>query len=307
MRKTLSVITLTALLITGCGAPQTEASKASDKAPAAHNAQSGFDQAKLDTVLADPRRDADRQRDAYRHTAQTMAFFNLSPQDNVVEVLPGGGWYTRVLLPYVSPDGGWYGINYSRDLRKGIFTTSGREISDEALVEYGQWPRTYPAMAAQNGPPNSAVKGAFLFGEVPPDDMGQMDAVLFIRALHHLNRIDPKYLEEAIADSFDLLKPGGIVGVVQHRAREDYGDMDYDTTGNKGYMKQSYIIAMFEKGGFALDGQSEINANPKDTADYENGVWTLPPSLRGKDAAMQEHYIQIGESDRMTLRFKKPD
>ena len=146
-----------------------------------------------------------------------------------------------------------------------------------------------------------------MFGEVPPSDAGQMDAVIFIRALHHLNRIDPKYLEEAIADSFNLLKPGGMVGVVQHRAKESYGDMDYDTSGNKGYVKQSYIIAMFEKGGFVLDGQSEINANPNDTADYERGVWTLPPSLRGKDEAMQEHYIQIGESDLMTLRFKKPD
>ncbi|MDQ7018284.1 MAG: hypothetical protein Q9M33_03870 [Robiginitomaculum sp.] len=301
MRNTLSVIALAALLITGCNAPQSQAGKTSEDTAAR------LDQAKLDTVLADPRRDADRQRDAYRHTAQTMALFDLSPHDNVVEVLPGGGWYTRVLLPYVSPDGGWYGINYSRDLRKGIFAASGREISDEALAEYGQWPQTYPPMAAKNGPPNGAVKGAMLFGEVPSSHYGQMDAVLFIRALHHLNRIDPKYLEEAIADSFHLLKPGGMVGVVQHRAKEDYGDVDYDTTGNKGYMKQSYIIAMFEKGGFVLDGQSEINANPKDTADYENGVWTLPPSLRGKDEAMQDHYIQIGESDRMTLRFRKPD
>ena len=307
MRKIILKVTLAALTLTGCSAPQSRSDKTSEDGQAVQSEQSRFDEARLEAVMADPRRDTDRARDIYRHTAKTMAFFDLSPHDNVVEVLPGGGWYTRVLLPYVSPEGGWYGINYSRALRKGIFAASDREISDEALAEYAGWPQTYPAMAAKNGPPNSAVKGAFLFGEVPQSDYGQMDAVIFIRALHHLNRIDPKFLEEAITASFNLLKAGGIVGVVQHRARESYGDVDYDTTGNKGYVKQSYIIAMFEKGGFVLDGQSEINANPKDTADYERGVWTLPPSLRGKDETMKEHYIQIGESDRMTLRFKKPD
>ena len=304
----LMMLTATALVVlAGCSAPQGAANTGAKKDAAAHTKVARIDRAKLDAVLADPRREKDRARDVYRHTAETMAFFDLSPSDNVVEVLPGGGWYTRVLLPYVSPDGGWYGINYGPDLRKGIFAAGGREVSDEAREEYKQWPQKYPEIAARNGPDNAAIKGAFLFSMVPDENKGTMDGILFIRAIHHLNRIDPKFFEQSIADSYALLKPGGIVGVVQHRAKEDYGDMDYDTTGNKGYMKQSYVIDMFEKGGFVLEEASEINANPKDSADYERGVWTLPPSLRGADETKREDYVMIGESDRMTLRFKNPE
>ncbi len=297
-------------LLAGCS-PKSDsaapsAASAQTKAPAAKAAAHSVDKAKLAAVLADPRRDKDRPRDVFRHTAETMTFFGIAPNDNVVEVLPGGGWYTRVLLPYVTPDGGWYGLNYSPDLRRGILAYAKRDIDEEAMAKYSEWPQNYPARAAKNGPADAVVKGAFFFGQVPDADKGKMDAVLFFRALHHLNRIDPKFMQEAIADSYALLKPGGIVGVVQHRAREDYGDKDYDTSGHKGYMKQSYVIAMFEKGGFVLDGKSEINANPKDTADYEGGVWTLPPSLRGRDESMKAHYRAIGESDRMTLRFRKP-
>ncbi|PHS24745.1 MAG: methyltransferase [Robiginitomaculum sp.] len=303
----LMMLTATALVVlAGCSAPQGTANTGDKREATEHTKVARIDSAKLDAVLADPRREKDRARDVYRHTAKTMAFFDLSPSDNLVEVLPGGGWYTRVLLPYVSPDGGWYGINYSPDLRTGIFNAADRVISDDALAEYKQWPQKYPETAKRNGPENAAIKGAFLFSMVPDQDKGTMDGVFFIRAIHHLNRIDPKFFEESIANSYALLKPGGIVGVVQHRAREDYGDVDYDTTGNKGYMKQSYVIDMFEKGGFVLDEASEINANPKDTADYEGGVWTLPPSLRGKDETKREDYVAIGESDRMTLRFRKP-
>ncbi len=268
--------------------------------------QAHFDAAKLDAVLADPRREKDRARDGFRHTAETMAFFDLSPKSNIVEVLPGGGWYTRVLLPYVSPDGGWYGLNYGMKLGEAFMTYSDREMTDEQRQERLDWPNTYPAKAAQNGPEDAAVKGAFLFDAIPDDAKGKMDAVIYIRALHHLNRFDPAIFEAAIADSYALLKPGGIVGIVQHRAKEDYGTAEYDTSGHKGYLKQSYVISMFENGGFVLDGTSEINANPNDTADYEGGVWTLPPSLRGKDESQKEHYTMIGESDRMTLRFRKP-
>ena len=155
MRNTLSVIALAALMITACSAPQGQIGKTSEAAP------SRLDAAKLDAVLADPRRDTDRARDIYRHTAKTMAFFDIAPDANVVEVLPGGGWYTRVLLPYVSPDGGWYGINYSRALRRGILEYAGRDNIEENLAEYAGWPQTYPAMAAQTAPKMARSKGPF--------------------------------------------------------------------------------------------------------------------------------------------------
>lgn len=303
---------LALVLLSGCGqaassAPQEDEAKTPAQATkTAPEARAGFDAARLKAVLADPRRAADRARDQYRHPMQTLKFFGIAPDMTVAEVLPGGGWYTRVLLPYATPAGGWYGINYSPDLRRGILAYARRGINEDDMAEYAKWPQTYPDRAAKNGPEGAPVKGAFFFGQVPEGVRGKVDAVLFFRALHHLNRIDPRFLQEAIADSYAMLKPGGIVGVVQHRAKADYGGKAYDTSGHKGYMKQSYVISMFEQGGFVLDGQSEINANPKDSADYERGVWTLPPSLRGKDPAMKDHFRDIGESDRMTLRFRKP-
>ncbi len=310
---------LAILLLAGCGAQQSTNAEQTVEAPQITGteqdapkgagptmAENRFDAAKLDATLAHPRRDDDRARDGVRHTAEAVEFFQLTPRSNVVEVLPGGGWYTRVLLPYVSPDGGWYGLNYGIKLGEAFMANAGREMTDEQRAERLDWPNTYPAKAALNGPEDAAIKGAFMFDAIPDEMKGKMDAVIYVRALHHLNRFDAAIFEAAIADTFDLLKPGGIAGVVQHRAREDYGDTPYDTSGNKGYVKQSYVVAMFEKGGFVLEETSEMNANPEDTADYEVGVWTLPPSLRGKDESMKEHYTMIGESDRMTLRFRKP-
>ena len=312
MIRTLIAATLSALMLAGWGqkaasAPQSmDKSKAAPVAKAAPAPRAGFDAAKLKSVMADARREQDRARDPYRHTAQTLAFFGIAPDMEVAEVLPGGGWYTRVLLPYLTPDGGWYGLNYSLRLNEASAARAGRTLSDSQRAKILAWPKTYPGVAAKFGPPHAAIKGAMLFDAIPDDIKGTLDGVLYFRALHHLNRFDPAIFKAAIADSYALLKPGGIVGVVQHRAKEDYGDKDYDTSGNKGYMKQSYVIDMFEKGGFLLDGESEMNANPEDSADYEGGVWTLPPSLRGKDKSMRDHYRAIGESDRMTLRFRKP-
>jgi len=299
---------LSLVLLAGC-APATAPTAGGDSAPQASSAAqqhvSKFDAAKLASVLADPRRDKDRARDGIRHTTATMAFFDVGPSDNVVEVLPGGGWYSRVLLPYVSPDGGWYGLNYSVELTEHFYTMRGMTMDEDARTKTASWPQTYLTRAATNGPEGAKVAGAFLFDAIPEENKGKMDAILFIRALHHLNRFDPAIFERAITDSYDLLKPGGIVGVVQHRAKDDYGTKTYDVSGNMGYMQQSYVIEMFEKGGFVLEESSEMNANPKDTADYEIGVWTLPPSLRGKGESMKDHYREIGESDRMTLRFRK--
>ncbi|PHR62598.1 MAG: methyltransferase [Robiginitomaculum sp.] len=306
MNKTFYAMTAATLILAGCNA--TYANHKPVSAPSAEPEKvetAQFDGARMAAVLAAPRRDKDRPRDSSRHTAQTLEFFDLAPNAHVVEVLPGGGWYTRVLLPYVAETGGWYGLNYNVELVEHFARMRGVELSEEQRTERENWPQTYPAKAAKNGPDGAPINGAYLFGGIPDEAKGKMDAVLYFRALHHMNRFDPALFEQAVADSYALLKVGGIVGVVQHRAKEDYSPAEYDTTGNKGYLPQSLVITMFEQGGFVLDASSEINANPKDTADYEGGVWTLPPSLRGKDKSMQDHYKAIGESDRMTLLFRK--
>ncbi|VAV86614.1 hypothetical protein MNBD_ALPHA06-343, partial [hydrothermal vent metagenome] len=241
MSKLFYSAAMAVVLLAGC---QSQSATNEAEAPVVAPAKiaSGVDAEKLSAIISGERRVKDSARDSARHTAQTMEFFGIAPTANVVEVLPGGGWYTRVLLPYVSPDGGWYGINYSLDLRAGIMKKSGVDFDDDDRADYLKWPTEYLSRAAKNGPENASVKGAFLFAMVPESAHGQMDAILFIRAIHHLNRIDPKYFEASIVDSLALLKPGGIVGVVQHRAKEDYAPETYDTSGNKGFMKQSYII-----------------------------------------------------------------
>ncbi len=309
MNKTFYAMTTATLILAGCNA--TEAGHKPVSAQIVEPAKvetAKFDATRMAAVLGDPRRDEDRARDSSRHTAQTLEFFDLAPNAHVVEVLPGSsGWYTRVLLPYVAETGGWYGLNYNVELIEEFAKNRGEVLTDERRERAVNWPQDYPTKAATNGPDGAPVNGAYLFGGIPNEAKGKMDAVLYIRALHHMNRFDSIFFEQAVRDSYALLKTGGIVGVVQHRAKEDYSPTEYDSTGHKGYLPQSLVIAMFEKGGFVLDASSEINANPKDTADYEGGVWTLPPALRGKDETMQDHYKAIGESDRMTLRFRKPD
>ena len=252
------------------------------------------DTAKLEAVLADPRRDNDRGRDASRHPAETIAFFGIGPTDTVVEALPGGGWYRRVLLPYLTSDGQYMAVNYPVELW-------GDRLSEERREAVANWPQTYPVDALEDAPEGAKVAAAFVFGSVPEEIKGTVDHVVYIRALHHLSYTG--WLDDAIKDTFDMLKPGGVVGIVQHRAKADAPE-DY-STGTKGYLKEADVIAAFEAGGFKLEGSSGINANPKDTADYEGGVWTLPPSLRGEDED-KDKYVEIGESDRMTLKFVKP-
>ena len=265
----------------------------SQMADSALNAEA---QEKLDSVLSDARRDDDRARDEFRHPGETLAFFGIEPDMTVAEALPGGGWYTRVLLPYLTPEGRYIALNYQTGVWEGMY---GDNWNDDAAAEIAGWTETAPAKLMENGPDGAEVE-AYVIGATPASLDGQVDAVLFVRALHHLNRFDVAYMDEAVADSFEMLKPGGVVGVVQHRANATASD-DY-ASGDNGYLREADVIAAFERGGFELDSQSGINANPADTADYEDGVWTLPPSGGGG-----EEYADIGESDRMTLKFRKPE
>jgi predicted methyltransferase len=245
------------------------------------------------------RSDEAKARDSSRHPQQTLAFFGLKPGMKMVEVLPGGGWYTQILAPLAGSNGAIYGVNYADDmwLRFGIF-------SDEVIAERVASSAKFESMVhAIAGAEQVPAKG-YAFDRIDPSLNGTIDTVLLIRALHNLNRFEQSAgtLSGALKQLHGLLKPGGLVGVVQHRAPE--GADDDWASGRNGYLKQSYVVELFAQHGFTLQASSEINANPKDVPGPADYVWRLPPSLRAapdNQAAM----LAIGESDRMTLKFIK--
>jgi predicted methyltransferase len=249
----------------------------------------------------DARSAEDRARDGARHPAETLDFFKVEPGMTVVEALPGGGWYTRILAPYLGGEGALYGVSYA-DRMWPMFSFADEEWIASRLEETAQFPERV-AQFTDNG---IRARG-FTFESVPPKVVGTVDRVLIIRALHNLNRFEEQAgtRTRALASVRSMLKDDGLVGVVQHRAPENASDAWAD--GSRGYLKQSAVIASFEQAGFQLVARSEINANARDKPGPEDMVWRLPPSLRtSKDnpelrAAMEA----IGESDRMTLLFRK--
>ena len=248
--------------------------------------------ARLAAVLAAERRADDSARDEFRNPEATLEFFGLQPDMTVVEALPGGGWYSRVILPYLGEAGAYYAMTYPMDVLAEIF---GDRFEGERREQAAAWEETFPERASEWG---GEVDRAFRFGAVPAEAEGTADMVLYIRALHNMARTGR--LDVAASDAFTLLAPGGVAGVVQHRAPADETDERAD--GSRGYLREADVIAAFEAAGFTLEESSEINANPADTADYDRGVWMLAPTLGGG-----EEMAEIGESDRMTLRFRKPE
>ena len=164
------------------------------------------------------------------------------------------------------------------------------------------FPERFVGAAEKWGLQDTPLAGGFMYGDAPEALVGQADAALFIRSVHGLARNGA--LEEVAAEMHAVVKPGGVLGVVQHRAKAD-ADADW-ADGSHGYMREADVIAAFEAAGFAFEAKSEINANPDDAADDDAGPWRLPPTLRADDEAQKEANRAIGESDRMTLRFRKP-
>ena len=248
----------------------------------------------LQAILDDQSRAKDKARDAYRHPAQTLMFFGVKPEQTVVEYGPGGGWYTRVLVPYLAESGKYVAIN--ADSSTTNFPDRAREARSKG------WPESFPDTAAKWTGVDAKKILAFESDELPDDMKGKVDRILIFRSLHGMlngNRADSELraLREMLADD-------GMVGVVQHRAKPD---APYAmSNGSKGYLKQSSVVALFELNGFELVSESEINANPKDMANYPGGVWTLPPVL-GSGETDKAKYEAIAESDRMTLLFKSRD
>lgn len=251
------------------------------------------------TAVLDARSDELKARDGSRHPRETIEFFGLTPGMSIAEVLPGGGWYTQILAPYVGAEGAIYGINYA-DTMWPMFGFFSEEVIAGRIASVGEFGNTVSAYA---GAENVPAQG-FAFGAISPELNGTLDAVVMIRALHNLNRFEEKAgtRTSALKEVNALLKPGGIVGVVQHRAPADADEAW--ANGSNGYLKQAEVVAMFELAGFELVASSEINANPKDKPVVGDSVWRLPPSLRTADENKAANQA-IGETDRMTLKFKK--
>ena len=251
-------------------------------------------------VVADPAiydapiRAGDKTRDAFRHPAETLAFFQVRPDMTVVEYMPGGGWYTRVLAPMLTRGGGKYIAINPDPVAMGL--PAERQAAWRASTA------ALTAKAAEYTGRAATAVPAYTTDALPKDLDGTVDRVLIVREMHNLQRMN-------IADSElkamrRLLKPGGMLGIVQHRAKPT-ASADY-TNGSKGYLRQADVVNLVTVMGFELAGTSEVNANPKDTADYPDGVWTLPPVYGQKDTD-RARYEAIGESDRMTLLFRRRD
>ena len=257
-------------------------------APAPAPEQSAPQQAVLAEAIAAPiRTEANRARDLYRHPYETLAFFGVDTDDTVVEIWPGGGWYTEILAPYLASGGGTLYLA-APDWGRGGITKLQQAI---AAVYGGLRLADFPVFDGKAA-------------EIPA---GSADVVLTFRNVHNWRmgyRRDDKqdYSALAFQQIYAMLKPGGVLGIVDHRLPESASD---ERERNSGYIKVSTVRRLAEQAGFRLDASSEINANPNDTTEWPDGVWTLPPSLALKDQDRAK-YLAIGESDRMTLRFVKP-
>lgn len=260
------------------------------------------DTERLAAVLA-AQPDEVKARYEWRHPRETMEFFGIAPGTTVVEVLPGGGWYTKILLPYLGSEGSYIGADYAA----AMFALFGF-FGEDFLQKKETWVTDFTAEAGGWAGENGPSVAAFALGSMPDTLQGTADAILFVRALHNLARFEGEggYLTAALEDAFDVLKPGGVVGVVQHEARPDMPDEW--ASGANGYLKKDFVIRRFEAAGFELVGESDINQNPADQPTTEDIVWRLPPSLMTsrEDAELKAKMEAVGESNRMTLKFRKP-
>ena len=248
----------------------------------------------------DSRSEEARSRDGARHPQQTLAFFKVEPGMTVAEVLPGSGWYTAILANYLGGDGALFGINYPQTMWP-LFNQSDKWVAEHVAAT-----AKFPGMV-KGFTDNGIATQSFTFNTVPQEVAGTVDRILMIRALHNLNRFESVAgtRTHALAAMRSMLKDNGLVGVVQHRAPESASNEWAD--GSKGYLKQSAVIAMFEAMNFQLLATSEANANPKDQPGVDDIVWRLPPSLSTsrEDPELHAAMLSIGESDRMTLLFRK--
>jgi predicted methyltransferase len=273
VRQTLTVLavltTAVAVASVATGAPHTQRS------------------ALAEAVASPSRTPANVARDPYRHPVDTLNFFGVKPGNTVVEIWPGGGWYTEILAPLTRAKGTYYAA-VGPDFPNGGKAIDALKAKDAALYGHTRLV-AFPAEAGQPRVPD-----------------GSADVVMTFRNVHNwrmgYKRDNQDYSPLAFQQMFAMLKKGGTLGIEDHRLPESAGAEREKTSG---YMKVSTVRRLAEQAGFTFVGASEINANPRDTADWPNGVWTLPPTYRLKDVDRAK-YAAIGESDRMTLKFRKP-
>lgn len=253
--------------------------------------QAGDD--RLDTVLA-AQPDSIKARYDQRNPKETLQFFGVKPGMTVADTL-AGEYYGRILLPYLGDDGKFIGVSYSLGQR----AIDWKDNADR-MARYSSWPERFVNSAEDWRGGSKAAVEAYLFDDMPDSLKGTVDVFLMFRATHHLHKYEDNgnRLSKALADIYAALKPGGILGVVQHRAPAT--NSDEWAKGFKGYVKQDSVIKAFTAAGFELVATSEINANPKDQPTENDVVWRLPPANKSGE---NDH---IGESDRMTLKFRKP-
>ncbi|MBE0439390.1 MAG: class I SAM-dependent methyltransferase [Gammaproteobacteria bacterium] len=242
----------------------------------------------LASIINSEHRSADnRARDSFRHPLDTLQFFGIKSDMTILEVWPGKGWYSEILAPYSKHGGGHF-------IAAGFPLNDGPQWRQDMQRDYQDYLATLPTYYDQVklvelGPPSFWTLG----------EANSVDAVLTFRNVH--NWLKGGYQQDMFRAFYQVLKPGGVLGVVEHRAAEG---TDLDTMKQSGYITEQLVIEMAEQAGFVLEQKSDINANPNDTKDYSKGVWTLPPTLRLGDEN-KAHYLAIGESDRMTLKFRK--
>ncbi len=298
MRTSTSLLALAcAAALAGCQpastpqantAPPPAAPAASEPAPQPQAASAADEtRQRIEAIMAgEHRAEADRARDQYRHPAETLAFFGVTPEATVIEITPGGGWYTDILAPLLRPHGTYIGA-----------------IWDDSLPDQPEYYARLNARLAEKIAAAPEVYGEptlLRFDPKAPNfgEPGSADVVLTFRNAH--NWIASDTADAYFSAFFEVLKPGGVLGVTDHRAKGEE-----PTDGRSGYVTEQQVIDIATAAGFRLAGRSQINANPNDTADHPKGVWTLPPSFALGDED-REKYAAIGESDRMTLKFVKP-
>lgn len=244
--------------------------------------------ADLDRILdGSQRSEANRARDQYRHPKETLLFFGIRPEQTVLEVWPGGGWYTEVIAPLVAQKGKFYAAQIVPNPESKGVTASLKAYADKLAAH----PEIYGNVTVTAMGPGSTADIA------PPDSV---DLIVTFRNIH--NWMGRDFAPAAFAAMYKALKPGGTLGVVEHRGNPA---VPQDPKAKTGYVNEDYAIRMIEAAGFRLVAKSEVNANPKDTKDYAKGVWTLPPTYAMGDTDRAK-YAAIGESDRFTLKFIKP-
>jgi len=288
------IVILATLTLIACNSEPTATTQAETSAP----------QGSQLAILLDAQPEKVKARYQYRHPQETLEFFGIEPGMTVMEALPGGGWYSKILLPYLGKGGHLIGADYALDM----YAAFGF-YDDERLEKLKTWVTDWTANAESWRDDDSASVSAFVLGSMPDELAGSVDAVLFIRALHNLNNFesDGGYLTAALTDAYALLKPGGIVGVVQHQSSDEMPDEWAD--GSNGYLKKSLVVERMESAGFEFISASSINENSNDNPGEEDFVWRLPPSFDGSGDDPERHDAMqaIGESNRMTLTFRKPE